>query len=269
MSGAIWRIRNVGLLWPTIFMLGSLAVLVSLGAWQWQRMEWKNGLERQLKNSESGAPETLQKALSSNLEVDSLRFRRMRIRGRFLHDAEFHVWSPEAGGSAWRIVTPFAVSSASGPQQEAANAGPRYVLVIRGTVPDASKETATRAAGQVAGEFDLTGRVRFSSRNWATPEPDIDRNRWYALDADSMRRVLAGKITRDNRGTSDDGWTIAPFFIEAEKAAAPPPAPQPKLAALSLRNRHLEYALTWWGLAVTLVGVYAAFAAGRLRRGAP
>jgi surfeit locus 1 family protein len=37
---------------------------------------------------------------------------------------------------------------------------------------------------------------------------------------------------------------------------------------LELPNRHLEYALTWYGLAATLVGVYLAFAISRLRAAA-
>jgi surfeit locus 1 family protein len=37
---------------------------------------------------------------------------------------------------------------------------------------------------------------------------------------------------------------------------------------LELPNRHLEYALTWYGLAATLAGVYLAFAVSRLRSSA-
>ena len=60
--------------------------------------------------------------------------------------------------------------------------------------------------------------------------------------------------------------TALPFWIDAD-AQPEPPGGLPKGGAtrLDLPNRHLEYAITWYGLALTLIGVYLAFAAGRLR----
>ena len=60
----------------------------------------------------------------------------------------------------------------------------------------------------------------------------------------------------------------APFFVEQEAATgAPVPGvwPRPGVTDLKLANRHLEYALTWWGLAATLIGVYLAFAWTRFK----
>jgi surfeit locus 1 family protein len=57
-----------------------------------------------------------------------------------------------------------------------------------------------------------------------------------------------------------------PFFVDADAEPANPGGfPKGGVTRLTLPNRHLEYALTWYGLALTLVGVYAVFAAGRLR----
>ena len=140
------------------------------------------------------------------------------------------------------------------------------VLIIRGFVEDAHKAAASRAGGQVNGETTVIGRVRLSSRNWATPAPDVAGNQWYSLDLEGMRRsVVANYVAGSASGSVDEAMNlVSPFFVEAEAAAAP--APQPDLEQLTLRNRHFEYALTWWGLALTLIGVYGAFAIGRLRR---
>ena len=57
-----------------------------------------------------------------------------------------------------------------------------------------------------------------------------------------------------------------PFTIDADARPEPPGGlPRGGVTRLDLPNRHLEYALTWYGLALTLIGVYAAFAASRLR----
>jgi surfeit locus 1 family protein len=56
------------------------------------------------------------------------------------------------------------------------------------------------------------------------------------------------------------------FTLDAEATPASPGGwPQGGVTRLTLPNRHLEYALTWYGLALTLVGVLAAFIFGRWR----
>ena len=259
----IGKLRQAGLIWPTLLMLAGLAVLVSLGAWQWQRKAWKEGLLEKLQSAAAAAPVPLS-ALPAGAAGDDVRFRRVSVRGRFDHDQEFHIWAPRQQGSAWRVVTPLRLSKPLGQRRYPLST----VLIIRGFVDDAHKAPASRAGGQVGGETTVIGRVRLAARNWATPPPDMAGNQWYGLDLDGMRRaVVARYVEGSASGTVDEAMNlVAALFIEAETAAAAAPAPQPDLKQLTLRNRHLEYALTWWGLALTLVGVYAAFALGRMRR---
>lgn len=255
-------LKRAGLIWSTLLMLAALAVLLGLGNWQWQRKAWKEDLLARLQRSAEAPPVDLA-ALPTGAARDDIRFRRVRLRGTFDHAREFHLWSPTDKASAWRIITPLRLADPVGRQRYPLT----YVLVIRGRVDDAHKVAATRPAGQVAGEVEVIGRVRFSSINWATPPPDTAKNQWYGLDLDNMRdTVLQAAVAGSASGSvAEATGLVAPFFVEAEMAAAPPPAPQPRLAALTLSNRHLEYALTWWGIALTLIGVYAAFAFGRLR----
>jgi surfeit locus 1 family protein len=60
---------------------------------------------------------------------------------------------------------------------------------------------------------------------------------------------------------------MAPFFLEADTQIGSPLAPKPDLKALTLSNRHLEYALTWWALAATLAAVFAVYVISRFRSG--
>ncbi len=47
--------------------------------------------------------------------------------------------------------------------------------------------------------------------------------------------------------------------------ATPPVGVEAREMIARIPNNHLQYAVTWFGLALTLVGVYAAFALTRLR----
>jgi surfeit locus 1 family protein len=65
------------------------------------------------------------------------------------------------------------------------------------------------------------------------------------------------------KGLSD----VAPFFIEQE--APPPPGGLPKAGPVQPRlpNNHLQYALTWYGLAAVLLGVFGFWLRGRRQSG--
>ena len=68
----------------------------------------------------------------------------------------------------------------------------------------------------------------------------------------------------DALGSPEDRARVLPFFVDAEAEPAPPGGwPRGGVTRLELPNRHLEYALTWYGLAAALVGVFLAFAAAR------
>lgn len=259
----IARLRQAGLVWPTVLTIAALAVLVSLGVWQWQRMVWKQGLLAKLEANATAAPVPLGTIASIN-ELDGIRFRRIKVVGQFDHAREFHLWAPGTNGPAWRIVTPFRLRQSLGDSRYPLSS----ILVIRGFTDDAHKSAASRPSGQIVGDTTVIGRVRLPSSNWATPAPDMKNNQWYGLDLDQMRRiVVAAHVAGSASGSVDEAQgLVAPFFLEAETAVAPPPAPQPDLRRLTLRNRHLEYAMTWWGLALTLIGVYTVFAIGRYRR---
>ncbi|MGI9410049.1 MAG: SURF1 family protein [Hyphomicrobiaceae bacterium] len=250
------KLRAAGLIWPTVFAMPALAVLVSLGIWQWQRHAWKVDLLARLEQSTKASPANLSEILAVDKRSD-IRFRRVRFRGHFDHDREFHVWSPGEGGTAWRVITPLRLGSTP---KESVGTGIEQILVIRGTVSDAHKSPARRSQGQIPDAHVVVGRIRFASVNWATPAADLERNAWYGLDLAGMRAHLA------KAGASPGSGRTAPFFVESEAAVGPPPSPQPDFGRLRLRNRHLEYAMTWWGLALTLIGVYLGFAKVRLRR---
>src|SRR5262249_25596352 len=56
-----------------------------------------------------------------------------------------------------------------------------------------------------------------------------------------------------------------PFYVELESPTPPGGLPQPGKLTVTLPNNHLQYAITWFGLAVVLAAVFAAFVRARAR----
>ena len=128
---------------------------------------------------------------------------------------------------------------------------------IAASCPTSARTPASRREGQLPGEVEVTGLVRVPhGTGLFTPANDVARNLWYWPDAAAMHAsAFAGTAMR-----------ALAFTVDADARPEPPGGlPRGGVTRLDLPNRHLEYALTWYGLALTLIGVYGAFAASRLR----
>lgn len=251
--------RKANLLWPTVLTIVGLAILLSLGTWQMQRLAWKEALIARVNAAAKAAPVPLASVDASAFDKPTIEneFRRVTLSGTFEHDNELHVWSPGKQGPAWSVVTPLRLTR---PLKAEGTTADR-VLVIRGVVLDRAKAAAMRSAGSPAGEVTITGRVRFGHVGTFSRSADTSRNEWLDFNLDGMAvKLVPGDARTAGRG-------IAPFFVEAEERTGGVGAPEPQLGAVNLSNRHLEYALTWYGLAVTLAGVYLAWVYTRRRSG--
>jgi surfeit locus 1 family protein len=225
----------------------ALAVLVGLGTWQVQRLHWKEGLIARIEARANAAPVGIEEALGRWRETGDIEYLRVAIAGRFRHAGELHLYAIGASGEpGWRIVTPFETL-----------AGP-IVLVDRGFVPDALKAASTRAAGQIEGQVTVVGLARApGEQGLFSPDNEVERNIWFWRDLKGMgvTSLDAGEQAR-----------VAPFFIEAETGVLPGGWPRGGATRLVLPNRHLEYALTWYGLAAALLAVYTSFLLSRRKR---
>lgn len=239
------------LLWPSLFALIGLAILVSLGAWQVQRLSWKEALIARVEAGTRAAPIPAPAPDAwAGLDFESMEYRPVTASGRFRHGDEAHVHavlgSPRGrfGGVGYWVLTPFVTEAGW------------TVIVNRGFVPDRAKDPQTRVGGQVEGPVTLTGLLRRpDERSFATPEDDIARNVWFARDPAAIGRA---------RGLDAGG--LAPYFIDAAfDLSLPDGLPQGGETILAFPNNHLQYAVTWFGLAAALAGVYIAFMIGRLK----
>lgn len=236
-----------------VLVVAALGVLLSLGTWQVLRLGEKEALIARVAERINAAPEALPaRADWPALQADQIEFRRVAFEGTFRHDDEVHVFitlgSPKGpiGGQGYFVVTPADLADGT------------VVFVNRGFVPLAAKDPATRAGGQLEGPQPIVGLIRPPEPGtWVTPAADVARNVWFSRDPAAM--AAARDIPADR---------VAPFTVDQERIDLPGGLPQGGETLVSFPNSHLQYAVTWYGLAAALVAVYASFLFnGRRRRG--
>ena len=132
--------------------------------------------------------------------------------------------------------------------------GGSLVVVNRGFVPLERKDPATRAIPTPLGSIDIVGVLRWpEARGMFTPADDVQGNVWYLRDSAG---IAAAKH-----------WTnAAPFYVEQESPQPPNGLPKPGKLVVNLPDNHLQYAITWFGLALALAGVYLVWLGRRFRR---
>ena len=228
---------NRSVLTATLFAIVGCAILISLGVWQLERLAWKENLIATLNARIAAPPHALPP--SPNQSADE--FSRVRLRGTFVPGQSALVYTagsalrPDVSGPGYWVMSPLRTPDG------------KTVVVNRGFV--ASKSDASPPVGEV----ELTGAVRWPDESaMFTPPDEPQNNLWYRRDPVA---IAAAK-----------GWgEVGRFFVEQD---APQAANAPKVGPLvvKLRNNHLGYAITWFGLAATLAGVYLVWLRGRLRR---
>jgi surfeit locus 1 family protein len=250
------RMREAGLIWPTLVMIPALGLLLGLGFWQMQRKVWKDGLQRQIVERVARPPTAVTRLGDITKTAGGLEYLRVRVPGRFLHEEERLVYWALSAGSGWLVHTPLLMRDGA------------VVIVNRGWVPDALKGRERRAEGLHSGDVEVVGLVRVpEAPGTFTPANDPARNIWFWRDLAAMSACRNTETqTADCRAL--EAARRAGFYIDAEALPANPGGwPRGGITNLVLANRHLKYAVTWFGLGATLIGVWIAFVAGRLRHG--
>ena len=223
------------LFWPTVFTAPVLLLLLGLGSWQTERLFWKRELiaHRQAALAAVAAP-----APRSFEEARGMEFRHVTDEGVFLHDKEIFLGATsEAGRNGYQVLTPLE------------EPGGRIIFVNRGFIPAELKDPTKRAAGQISGTVKVAGLLRLPPAEkpvWFLPDNRPDLNYWFWVDLLAMASV-----------ERLDG--VAPFYIDADATPNPGGWPKGGVTRVNLPNDHLQYAITWFSLAVALIVVYFLF----------
>lgn len=217
----------------TVVLL-SLAILLTLGTWQVERLHWKEGLLADIAERRSGDPAPLSEIEQRATAGDDIEYRRIALSGTFDHTRERHFFATFEGRTGFYVYTPLTLADG------------RKIFVNRGFVPYEMKEPATRAAGEVSGEQAITGyaRTKLSGKpSMLVPDNDLSKNIFYWKDLDAMAA---------STGLSD----LIPFFVDIDASVTNPGGwPKGGVTQFEVPNNHLQYAATWYGLAAALLAV--------------
>jgi cytochrome oxidase assembly protein ShyY1 len=224
-----------------VFVLVGLAVLLALGTWQIERKAWKEALIATLTERLSATPVELPPPPEwGKLTPQSSEFLRVKLRPDFVAGDALAYTS----GSALRddVKSPGYFVFAAGRLPSG-----RSVVVNRGYVKDRTYPVRT-------GPEEIVGYLRWPERSsWVVADHDASADVWHVRD----HRLMAGKR----------GWgEVAPFYVEQESPVPPGGVPHPAPLQVNLPNHHLQYALTWYGLAAVLVAMFAVWMHNRRRQ---
>lgn len=222
----------------TVATVVVFAILLGLGTWQLVRLDWKTDLIAERTARLEAPPIALP---TEDAELDAVMWAPVTLTGRFLHDQELLLAArSQRGNVGSHVLTPFV-----------RNEGP-VVLVNRGWVPDDRRDPSARAAGQHQGTVTIRGLVTpGAGRNAFTPDNDPATNFWLSVDYPAMSAAV--------------GRDLQPVVIDADATPNPGGFPLGGQTRLSIPNDHLQYAITWYLLALTLVVVYVAWNRKRMR----
>ena len=225
-------------LWPTLATAAGLALLLALGTWQVQRLHWKSALIAERTAQLAAAPAPLPATAEDWRAFD---FRKLSATGTFRHDLEQLFGASAIGGEVGHhVLTPLVRPDGAA------------VLVDRGWVPADQAHPAARRQGQPEGPVAVSGIARYRADDrpgWFTPDNQPDQALWFAYDLPAMEEAL--------------GLELLPVVLEADATPNAGGLPQGGRTQLTLPNNHLQYVITWYGLAVALLAIWLAFSLER------
>ena len=229
-------------LWLSVVAIPAFAVLLMLGTWQLQRLQWKNDLISSFE-ARSHAPAIAPPTIDAL--TDDYEFRHLALTGIFAHDKELYITGKTYEGNAgFHVVTPMTLTDG------------RIIMVNRGWVSEDYRDPSKREFSLISGEVTVDAILRMpGKKGYFVPENEPDNGFWFTMNPLQMITHL---------GLADNGITV--FYADSLRTSDVVTLPIAAKTELNLRNAHLSYAMTWYGIALGLLAVYLAFhhQAGRL-----
>ncbi|WP_429807781.1 SURF1 family protein [Ensifer sp. B1-9] len=222
-----------GRLGAFVLLAAAFASLISLGTWQMQRLHWKEGLLTAIQERRSAPPVSLGEIEKMLAEGGDIDYRTVTVTGTFDHTKERHFFATYNGRTGYYVFTPLTLDDG------------RFLFVNRGFVPFEQKDSSTRLAGELPAFVGIHGLARpklDQKPSSLVPENDLAKNIFYWKDLDTMASSVG--LPADK---------VLPLFVDADATPNPGGLPIGGVTQFDLPNNHLQYALTWYGLAAALV----------------
>lgn len=206
-------------------------ILITLGTWQYQRLQWKTALLADVDHVTEAAPLTsflqVQETLETGAPID---FQRIGITAKLKPiDSPFFVFTAQNRDISWRVFSPVLNDGVT-------------AFAALAVVNDTDRESVTA----LSGEESVVGYVRLArdddgAHNKSSPE----QNRWFGFNPLPSTHNWANALS----GGADMRFYIDRVSGVMDAELLPPRRPD-------IRNNHFDYMLTWYGLALTLLVIY-------------
>lgn len=218
---------------PTLITIPAFCILVALGVWQLHRLEWKENL---IDNLKARSTDT---AVEAPVKIDDLpawEFRHVTMKGHFDNAHEFFIINRSLHGNPGvHVFTPFVRSDAD-----------QTVLVNRGWVPFEKRDRKDRMEGLIEGETTVDGIIRYAKgQGLFTPDNEPQNNAWFFVEPEAMSKIA--------------GADLPQWYVVDGNDKVPGLYPVGRQWRLDIRNDHLQYAITWFSLAVVLLVIYVVY----------
>ncbi|HMB75714.1 MAG TPA: SURF1 family protein [Kiloniellaceae bacterium] len=220
--------------WASLSTLIVLSALLTLGTWQLQRLAEKEALIADIAARTAGPPV----ALPQDVSDPTLAFQLVEVQGRYLPGKEQRLANRTHEGKVGvHLVAPFLLRDGRG------------LLVDRGWVPLAGETSASSVEAVPDGPQRLLGYLRFGGwHGWTAFRPDNAPAKglfnWPDLAAMAAAADLPNAIDRV--------YLVLAPNTDAAVASFPIAQPPP----VDLPNNHLQYAITWYALALVLLAIF-------------
>ena len=215
----------------------ALIILLSLSTWQIKRLEWKKNLIHQrIQMFESKSIE-----LSKLNNPENFEFQRVIIKGTLINDKEMFMPAlSRNGNNGYHIIVPLKLPNN------------QYVIFDRGWIPLKLKNRELRYNYEISQAHKIEAVIRSPGKKGKfQPDNDLKSNFWFFVEPEKMSEFT--EIDFINK-----------FYLEAVNDG-PNGYPLGGQTRIYIRNNHLQYAITWFLIALGLIGVYVAANVRRIK----
>jgi len=213
---------------PTLFTIPALIVLVTLGTWQLHRLQWKEAIIAEITQQKSLPVMNLNSANNT----DGLQYRLVQVTGELLPDKNIFLYTgPKEfkGEAGYDIFSPLKMADGL------------TVLIDRGWIPESKKHASD---WQQSGPVTIVGTfMKGEKKALFTPDNNLQKNIWFWIDLSAIREYLKMDIPN--------------FYIMQAEGKDKNALPIGRSFSVDrIRNDHLQYAITWYSAALSLLVIY-------------
>lgn len=222
------------------FFLLAMGITLTAGTWQVERLAWKQGVIAALAEAQSHLPR--QGLPTDEAELNALQFYPVTVKGRWLSAHEFHIAPRYVNDKfGYALVQPLLLADG------------RTLMVNRGWIPGSKKEPKDRPESAIKGNATITGLVRVGAeRGYFTPDNQPEKNIWFGRDVAQMAEFAGLK----NVVPAMVDVVVPEAVVAQAKQQARPSLPIPSDGRIKLRNDHLSYIITWYGIALGVLVIF-------------